>query len=95
MNKYIFALILPAITAFAAGAQTFEHIMTTDSLRWHKEGNVKMSASPVANAIDADVESPIVTFKKWGRTGKRCACCRATSRMRSFTTRFLPTDSLS
>lgn len=68
MNKYIFALILPAITAFAAGAQTFEHIMTTDSLRWHKEGNVKMSASPVANAIDADVESPIVTFKKWGTT---------------------------
>jgi len=49
-------------------AQTFEHFSTTDSLRWKKENNVKLSNKAIGELVNTDAANPIVTFRNWGTT---------------------------
>lgn len=65
-----FLLLTAAMLSLAGnvGAQTFEHISTTDTQRWHKSGNVKLSAAPVGKVLDTNKDKEIVTFHNWGTT---------------------------
>ena len=49
-------------------AQSFDHYVTTDSIKWQKAKAVKMTASAAGASIETDSENPIVTFRHWGTT---------------------------
>ncbi|MDC2161685.1 beta-glycosidase [Bacteroides thetaiotaomicron] len=49
-------------------AQTFEHFSSTDSLRWKKENNVKLTNKAIGEIVTTDAANPIVTFRNWGTT---------------------------
>ena len=51
-----------------AMAQTFEHFSSTDSLRWKKENNVKLTNKAIGEIVTTDAANPIVTFRNWGTT---------------------------
>ncbi|MCI9284506.1 MAG: glycoside hydrolase family 30 protein [Muribaculaceae bacterium] len=69
MKFSVVSVVMLLASVQAADAQTFSHIITTDSLRWQTAPAIKASAKPTVTAtVETDAENPIVTFRRWGTT---------------------------